>query len=100
LDSRIRGNFQGTYTFFFSRNDAGLYAGFIKFRFPEIHGDAVRAVEQNQKYLLAPWTAEAKSSSVQDMGGRRTPNRKATKGTLHFRELIFMFGGWREFQNI
>jgi hypothetical protein len=53
--------FSGTYIFFLSGNNAGLHAGFIKFRLPEIGGHPFRTGGENKEYLLAPRAAKAKN---------------------------------------
>jgi hypothetical protein len=60
LVSGIGRSIKGAYIFFPSRNDAGLRAGFIKFRLPKVCGHPIRMSGENEKYLLAPQAAKAK----------------------------------------
>jgi hypothetical protein len=53
----------GTYIFFLAGNNAGLQAGFIKFRLPEICGHSVRTGGENKEYLPTPGAAKAKNFS-------------------------------------
>jgi hypothetical protein len=70
-------SFSGTYIFFLSRNDAGLDAGFIKFRLPEIYGHPFRTSGENEKYLPAPGAAKTKNLFPPHLLHFRTGQRKA-----------------------
>jgi hypothetical protein len=60
----IRGilrRFPGTYIFSLPGNNAGLQAGLINFRLPEIGGHPFGTGGENKEYLPAPGAAKAKN---------------------------------------
>jgi hypothetical protein len=69
--------FSGTYIFSLSGNNAGLQAGLIDFRLPEIGGHPLGTGGENKEYLPAPGAAKAKKFVPHRLFHFRTAQRKA-----------------------